>query len=95
MILGMVLLDTMNIDPSAERGTGRENMVAEELLEQVIGVFSRGGGRYFGVADTVPCRDRKYKFFQNSKCDREFWDDMLIRDCLRIDYKSFKARGEV
>ena len=35
----------------------------------------RGGGRYFGVADTVPCRDRTYKWLRYSKCEREFWED--------------------
>ena len=67
MILGMVLLDTINIDPAAECGTRRGKRVMEELLEQVIGVCSRGGGRYFGVADTVPCKDRTYKWLRYSK----------------------------
>lgn len=94
-LLGVILLDTMNMSPEAAKGTPRDESAIEFLLEnsdwktldahtmkEVLVEANNGQVR--------PDRVKLYEYLRDSKFDRTFWQEMSARDALRIDYKRFE-----
>lgn len=94
-LLCVILLDTMNMNPEAGKGTDRDENAINYLMqnvdwyqidEEVKGMllFDKGDGC------SQPDREKLFHYLQNSKFDRSFWKEMSARDALRIDYKRFE-----
>ncbi len=99
-LLGVILLDSINMLPEAKKGTPRDEEAIQQLLDRTD---------WSSCADTVPslmdgatlqrifpngrCSmpDRKALFdaLIGAKSDPKFWLDMSAMNCLRIDYKKF------
>ena len=101
VLLGVILLDTMDMSPEAGKGTDRDLVAINVLLdrtdwskldtesmeESARSVFKVNDG---GNGAVRPCRAALHDLLRNSKFDETFWGDMSGYDCLRIDYKRFE-----
>ena len=79
MLLGVVLLDTSNLSPTAGKTTPTDVAVARQLL----GAIDR---------DDAWANDL-YKDLCDAKFDPAFWKSLSPADALRFDYKQFSAQG--
>lgn len=100
-VLGVILLDTMDMSPEAGKGTDRDlaainalvdrtdwsKLDTESMEESARSVFKVHDG---GSGAVRPCRAALHDLLRNSKFDETFWRDMSVYDCLRIDYKRFE-----
>ena len=97
-LLSVILLDTMDMSPKAGKGTDRDEYAIEMLLKQTewnrleIPKSLRGCDLHNLFDENgIPIRPKLYKYLEGAKTDPEFWKDMSVRDCLRIDYKRFRT----
>ena len=102
VLLGVILLDTMDMSPEAGKGTDRDLAAINALLdrtdwtklktdsmeESIRAVFIADGDD--ASDDPRPNRATLHDILRNSKFDEKFWSDMSVYDCLRIDYKRFE-----
>jgi exopolyphosphatase len=99
-LLGVILLDSINMLPEAKRGTPRDDDAIHQLLQHTD---------WSSCADIVPSLMDEAtldKIFPNGRCnmpnrnalfytligaksDPKFWLEMTAMNCLRIDYKKF------
>ena len=100
-LLGVILLDTMDMSPEAGKGTDRDlaainalldrtdwsQLNTESIEESTRSVFKVDDG---GSGAVRPCRAALHDLLRSSKFDETFWQDMSVYDCLRIDYKRFE-----
>eukprot|EP00986_Skeletonema_menzelii_P004707 scaffold1638_cov143-Skeletonema_menzelii.AAC.4 len=104
-LLGVILLDSINMNPAAKKGTPRDEEAIQQLLKRTD---------WSSCADTSPslmddatlekifpngrCNipDRKALFdaLIGAKSDPKFWLEMSAMNCLRIDYKTFIVNDE-
>mmetsp|Transcript_30185 Transcript_30185/g.44898 ORF Transcript_30185/g.44898 Transcript_30185/m.44898 type:complete len:489 (-) Transcript_30185:100-1566(-) len=104
-LLGVILIDTMNMNPNAGKGTKRDEAMIHSLLKYTDWsnkdskndeklqekIFSSSSTKQ-GNGQVQPNCAALYELLQSSKFDRAFWEDeMNVRDCLRIDYKRFQV----
>jgi exopolyphosphatase len=75
LLYGVILLDTINLSPSAGRATDRD-ITAIKTLEEI-------------VPDLSSERSSLFEAMSNAKFDPIFWDGLSVDDCLRFDYKRF------
>lgn len=105
VLLGVILLDSMNMLPEAGRGTPRDDVAIRELLERTD--WSSAAANTAGPklvdddamrrifpdgTDRAPDRESLFRALSDAKTDAKFWDGMSVRDCLRIDYKKFAVQ---
>jgi exopolyphosphatase len=102
-LLGVILLDSINMSPEAKKGTPRD----EEAIQQL---FKRTDWASFAESTTtapslvdeatiakifpngrsnMPNRKALFETLIGAKSDPKFWSDMSAMNCLRIDYKKF------
>ena len=99
-LLGVILLDTMNMSEHAGKGTIRDQTAIDFLMDHVAWdslnleetirskIFSSSSDNEGGW---IPNRERLFAMLQDSKFDPDFWQRMTARDALRIDYKRFET----
>lgn len=95
LLLGVILLDSVNMAPAAGKATPRDAAALQSLLDgtnwnelgaEAMKVLEFGGD---GKLDTTALFDS----LQNAKFDPAFWKSLAVRDALRLDYKSFSYGG--
>ncbi|CAN0258738.1 unnamed protein product [Scytosiphon promiscuus] len=91
LLLGVILVDTINLDADAKRATERDVAAAEQL--SLLVALSPSA---LGTAEGRSCASPNALFdtLRNAKFDPAFWGELSATDCLRYDYKSFHAAGE-
>ena len=84
----------MNMDPTTNRGTSRDQAVIDGLLDQtewsnlrLINSYKTKSPLPMGE---IPKCSNLFDWLRNAKFDSEFWNEMSTTDCLRIDYKGFQ-----
>ena len=99
-LLGVILLDTLNMSKAAGKGTHRDGVAIKFLTEKIDWkrlhcdekakelIWSDGIG---SEASDGPDREKFFRFLNDAKSDAVFWNDMTVRDALRIDYKRFTS----
>ena len=100
-LLGVILLDTMDMSEEAGKGTGRDLAAIEGLLERTdwgrLDHASMDGSAEGAVFDAGrehrPDRAALHGLLSRSKFDPAFWAEMSAWDCLRIDHKRFEPGG--
>jgi len=104
-LLGVILLDTMNMSTSAGKGTPRDGKAIEFLQSQTRwedlvvnnsmdpNVMANLWGDRKNNADPMTSINVTwfYEFLRDSKFDSSFWDSLSARDALRMDYKRFET----
>ncbi len=99
-LLGVILLDTMNMNPEASKGTERDEAAIEYLMKNSDWDLLDNETKEKIVTDrneestVVPDRSKLYEYLCDSKFDRIFWREMSPRDAMRIDYKRFEPKSE-
>ena len=102
LLLGVILLDSVNLQPSAGKVTPRDVNAVQFLLERTdwqelqhcSNSQSSTPALPWSVPDdqhTPPRPDTTALFaaLQNAKFDPTFWKSLSVRDALRLDYKLF------
>jgi len=102
-LLGVILIDTMNMSVEAGKGTDRDanaisNLVAHTDWTQLRPCFALDGkaaDRIFpkGLGTAPDCTEL-HDYLRDCKFDPEFWKELSVKDCLRIDYKRFESSSD-
>ncbi len=98
-LLGVILLDTMNMNPDAAKGTPRDGDAIQFLLDNSDwDTLDSENMNNIILTDNTdgplkPDRVKLYEYLRDSKFDRTFWQEMSARDALRIDYKRFEPNS--
>jgi len=74
-LLGVVLIDTVNLNPDAKKATDRDIAVVRAL----------------GSYAPLPPRAELFARLDDAKFDEAFWNTLTVAQCMRYDYKAFKA----
>ena len=103
-LLGVILLDSVNMLPEAGKGTPRDEAAIEALLKQTN--WSATSKRSPNLVDettlikifpngrdAAPNRTALYDVLSGAKFDPKFWQGMSAKDCFRVDYKKFPVVG--
>ena len=75
LLLGVIAVDTRNLDPEADRGTQRDAAVLDALQRLVPGVD----------------RSALFERVSSAKSERSFWMSMSAANAMRVDYKVFTS----
>ena len=106
LLLGGILLDSVNMLPEAGKGTARDEAAIQLLLQHTDWtsycekvktnppslVDATTMKRIFpNIEDgnCTPDRTTLFETLSNAKNDPQFWSELSVNDCLRIDYKKF------
>jgi exopolyphosphatase len=99
LLLGVILLDSVNLSVDAGKVTQRDRDAVDMLLRNTdwtelpqesrisLGIVDDENG-----ADAVSLNEtRLFDLLRDAKFDAVFWSSMSVRDSLRYDYKEFAA----
>jgi exopolyphosphatase len=92
LLLGVILLDSVNMAPSAGKGTDRDADAINFLLETTdwSALSSKARARLMRSGNhAAPHTDTFFNSLQNAKFDLAFWSALNVRDALRLDFKLF------
>lgn len=102
LLLGTILLDSVNMSPAAGKGTARDQAVLNALLAQTDwqdGKLVRNNNNYNddSLWDDAggPRPTRLFERLQKAKFDVKFWKALSVRDALRLDFKRFTPQNNV
>ena len=91
VLLGVILLDTMNMDQKLAKGTHRDESAIQFLIKNTNWNSLSTETKDLIFDDYTPDRKKLFELLQNAKFDPKFWYEMDVHDCLRIDYKRFET----
>lgn len=77
-LLGVILIDTVNLDPAAKKVCPRDSAAAAELMK----------------ITPAPTQDDLFGRLDAAKFDTGFWNSLSIAQCCRYDYKEFTTNGK-
>lgn len=77
-LLGVILIDAVNLDPAAKRVCPRDAAAAAEMMSLA----------------PSPTQEELYHSLVAAKFDAGFWSGLTIQQCLRYDYKEFTTNGK-
>jgi exopolyphosphatase len=100
LLLGVILLDSVNMLPEAGKGTARDKEAIQTLLNRTDwkSITKRPPALVDDAAldkifpngrDAQPDKTALFDALSGAKFDPKFWKAMSAKDCLRIDYKRF------
>jgi len=96
-LLGVILLDTMDMSVEAGKGTNRDKAAIEAILKRTdwskidtSSMSESERGVFVQSDEGRPSRSALHDLLRSSKFDKEFWNELSAWDCLRIDYKRFE-----
>eukprot|EP01040_Poterioochromonas_malhamensis_P012341 gene12341-13494_t len=75
LLLGVILIDSLNMSPKAGKGTPRDEKAIEHLLTQ--------------RSYTQEQREELFQLLISAKNSKTFWNEISFINCLRFDYKLF------
>ena len=95
VLLGVILLDTVNMSCSAAKGTARDQAVIDELVGSTdwsILAHMDGAKHLFTNPQTLD-KTALFSYLSESKFDAVFWNSLSAKDTLRMDYKEFTSEN--
>jgi exopolyphosphatase len=107
LLLGVILLDSVNLSEQANKVTARDVAAIKALLEQTDWTSSSDMllqpsnallEKYALSPNGTSLRPRTTKWFealQNQKFSPTFWSQLTVLNCLGLDYKSFTSSTNV
>lgn len=96
LLLGVILLDSVNMSPKAGKGTARDVAAIQTLLDDTDWTtLSPKAQEALALTDTKPSTDVVFERLQQAKFDASFWQSLSVRDALRLDYKAFSVGDNV
>ena len=92
LLLGIILLDTVNLSPAVGKVTNRDIDSVDALLNNTR--WTRLSGHTWSIlgieeADPRPDPSKLFNLLQDTKYDKEYWSKLSVADGLRYDYKDF------
>jgi hypothetical protein len=93
--LGVILLDSINLSPTAGKVTPRD-LEAVAILQTETNWSELRLPAELCASDATGAPDPNLLFntLQNQKFKPEFWDGLSVLQALKLDYKSFNVNGE-
>ena len=98
LLLGTILLDSVNLSPKAKKVTQRDIDATQALVEHTNwstlalsspDMLSEGLLEEIEKGKVRPNCSKWFDTLQNQKFSKEFWNQLTVYDCLALDYKSF------
>lgn len=94
LLLGTILLDSVNMQPSADKGTPRDQAAIDVLLSKTDWQDGKIQAMPKDMMDQRqndgrPIPEKLFDHLQQAKFDTEFWKSLGVLDALRLDYKEF------
>lgn len=99
LLLGTILLDSVNMIPQAGKGTPRDAAAIQDLLDntdwstiskEAVSAWWKSS-EYPAPTDSKPVTTKMFESLQAAKFDPNFWQGLSVNDALRLDYKLFSA----
>jgi len=107
LLLGVILLDSVNMLAEAGKGTARDEKAMQMLLHHTGWASYHETVRMPSLVDattlerifpngrsSMPDRTALFEVLSGAKNDPQFWSELSVMDCLRIDYKKFLVSGQ-
>jgi exopolyphosphatase len=98
LLLGVILLDSINLSPSAGKVTERDVQAVQTLLDctnwteaVTFGPADASAALALGPRNHQPDLSILFNVLQNAKFAPSFWKSLSVRDALRLDYKRFST----
>ncbi|KAL9189552.1 hypothetical protein ACHAXT_009227 [Thalassiosira profunda] len=105
LLLGVILLDTVNMLPAAGRGTPRDEEAMQLLSHRTdwaslaaitpsLVDTATATKIYPNGTGSAPDRAELFQALSGAKNDPRFWAGLSVADCLRLDYKKFAVPSQ-
>jgi inorganic pyrophosphatase/exopolyphosphatase len=78
LLFGVILIDSLNMEPSFQKGTERDRMVLEEIQRETL---------HYNDSQRLEL----YTKLLDVKNNESFWKEISFMNCLKYDYKLFFA----
>jgi exopolyphosphatase len=93
LLLGVILLDSVNMNESVGKGTPRDASAIQSILESTDWAELNDHAKSIlqCTSEQRPDPNVFFGVLQNAKFDPTFWHSLSGRDALRLDYKSFRC----
>jgi inorganic pyrophosphatase/exopolyphosphatase len=78
LLVGVIALDSLNMNPTQRRGTPRDQRALDSLLS---------------LHPTIR-RNHLFELLMNAKTDPSFWKSLSASDAIRIDFKGFQIPSQ-
>uniref|UniRef100_A0A7S3L662 DHHA2 domain-containing protein n=1 Tax=Amphora coffeiformis TaxID=265554 RepID=A0A7S3L662_9STRA len=100
LLLGTILLDSVNMNPAAGKGTPRDQAAIDALLSKTNWrdgklVVKEDDPQLWDPETGRPHPSTLFDRLQQAKFDVKFWNALSVRDSLRLDYKEFTPSNGV
>lgn len=98
LLLGVVLLDSVNMSPEAGKGTDRDARVIQSLLQETdwsVLVDNPMSTDILSQDSATPDTNKFFKALQYQKFNPKFWDKLSVQDALGLDYKEFTGGADI
>ena len=94
LLLGTILLDSVNMNPAAGKGTQRDQATIDALLTKTNWrdgklTVKEDDHKLWDAETGRPHSSTLFDRLQQAKFDVNFWKTLSVRDALRLDYKEF------
>ena len=89
LLLGVILLDSVNLSPEAGKVTQRDRDAVDDLQKHMNWNDLTRELQNVLQATPLPNATALFDLLQSAKYAKEFWSSLSTRDALRLDYKSF------
>mmetsp|Transcript_31691 Transcript_31691/g.57369 ORF Transcript_31691/g.57369 Transcript_31691/m.57369 type:complete len:372 (+) Transcript_31691:2976-4091(+) len=95
LLLGVILLDSVNLDESVGKVTQRDEDAVRDLLLHTDWSTAMPSSylKYEDNGDITVDTNGLFKKLQQSKYDPKFWSSLSVERALRYDYKDFHSHG--
>eukprot|EP00929_Paragymnodinium_shiwhaense_P013838 TRINITY_DN121686_c0_g1_i1.p1 TRINITY_DN121686_c0_g1~~TRINITY_DN121686_c0_g1_i1.p1 ORF type:complete len:385 (+),score=82.10 TRINITY_DN121686_c0_g1_i1:69-1223(+) len=77
-LLGVILIDSANLDPAAKKVCDRDVAAASQLMK----------------ITAMSSSDELFKALSDAKFDAEFWASLPVEKCIAYDFKNFTKAGK-
>lgn len=94
LLLGVILIDSVNMSPDAGKVTQRDEAAVQKLLKGTNWQQLETDEQSCIELHPRPSTSVLFDALQNAKFDPVFWNSLSVEDALRLDFKTFKAGEE-
>ncbi len=94
LLLGVILIDSVDMSPEAGKVTRRDEAAVQKLLTGTDWRQIDKDEKMDLIIHPQPNTTALFDALQNAKFDSTFWKSLLLFDALRLDFKVFTAGDE-
>jgi exopolyphosphatase len=93
LLLGVILLDSVNLSPEVGKVTQRDRDAVDDLLENSNwqGLTRKSRNALSITSSPWPNTTAFFNVLQDAKYDVRFWQSLSVGDALRLDYKEYSC----